>query len=107
MTLINDAFYVSIGNSDDKLTQQRWSEFQSDLRHYVLDEELAGNIQQHGVWYSSPTTPYQNMCICFTIPEGVIAIAVEHDMKEFLRGLAQEYGQNSIAWAEARTTFLS
>lgn len=88
--------YVSIGNSDDKLTQADWSYFQERLLEEVLK---LGRV--HGVWHSLPDTPFQNMCVC--------ADVVDIDMPELqvaLRKLAADFRQDSIAWAEATTTFL-
>jgi hypothetical protein len=92
--------YVSIGNSDDKLTQQRWSDFTRE----VHEEVRAIASQIHGVWASLPMQPYQNMCFCFEL-----GLNADKDAK-YLRGrfaeLASEYQQDSIAWAVAETEFI-
>ena len=89
--------YVSIGNSDDKLTQQRWHEFWVKFRRRAFD--YAGQV--HGEWLSVGCAPYQNGCICFKV-QSVTA----QTLKAELRLLAAEFGQDSIAWAEARTEFI-
>ena len=90
--------YVSIGNSDDKLTQAEWSQYVVEIIARVVSIGHA-----HGAWYSLPHAPYQNACWC-----------VEFDNAEDLaegREVATEvrrkWRQDSIAWAEApRTEFI-
>lgn len=41
--------YVSIGNSDDKLTQESWADFIE-----AVDDNLP--IKRHGVWFSAATS---------------------------------------------------
>lgn len=88
--------YVSIGNSDGKLSLTEWAEFQNELLAEVLK---LGRL--HGVWYSLPNTPFQNMCVC----ADVLDIDVP-DLQAALTKLAAQFRQDSIAWAEATTTFL-
>jgi hypothetical protein len=87
--------YVSIGNSDDKLTQARWSEFYHQVTTAVRDrvERVYGN------WLSIPSDPWQNACIAFGIDPAETPI-----LKGELRDLAAMFGQDSIAWAEAPVT---
>lgn len=89
--------YVSIGNSDDKLTQREWSIF------YAW---IAGSInvyayQQHGRWLSEPNQPWQNACWCFEIEQQNV-----DPLQAALAKHAAEFRQDSIAWAEAQTTFI-
>lgn len=92
--------YVSIGNSDDKLSQRRWVEFIEDVS-IILDDH---SRVIHGAWYSEPKSFFQNACWCFE-PKILIAAV---DMRDRLRLLAAKYGQDSIAWAECpETDFLS
>jgi hypothetical protein len=90
--------YISIGNPDDKLTQARWSAFHDKVGAAVRGHAL----QVYGDWASASTDPWQNACICFEIG---------HETSERLRmdlaELAAEYGQDSIAWAEADTRFIT
>lgn len=91
--------YVSIGNSDDKLTQKEWAAFL--LRTHLLLDDAASVM--HGSWYSGPGVEWQNACWCVEIP----ADRAE-PVRDGLRLLAREFRQDSIAWAEApRTEFLS
>ena len=85
--------YISIGNSDDKLTQADWSRF-VHLVDELLDSRL---ISVHGRWFSSPRSPYQNACWC-------IEKEKEPILRRELGDLARQFRQDSIAWAEAPTT---
>jgi hypothetical protein len=91
------AVYVSIGNSDDKLPQARWHEFWVEFRRTVVHHAS----QVHGEWLSIGCAPYQNACICLELPAGNA-----NGLKIDLATLAAEFGQDSIAWAEARTVFI-
>lgn len=89
------AVYASIGNSDDRLTQARWSglarRFENEINQYAT--------RVHGVWYSAPDAPFQNACVCFEI---------EADDAAFVRGqlgrVAAAFEQDSIAWAVVQGT---
>ena len=89
--------YVSIGNSDDKLTQQEWYAFANsvDSRLRVAADPM------HGAWYSLANAPWQNACWAFDIAERDIV-----PMQAELSRMAGHWRQDSIAWAEATTTFL-
>ncbi len=89
--------YASIGNSDDKLTQQRWHEFWVAFRRQVLN--YAGQL--HGEWLSIGCAPYQNACVCFEIPP-----AAADSLKAELRRVAAEFDQDAITWAEAQTELI-
>jgi hypothetical protein len=90
--------YASIGNSDDKLAQARWSEFHGKFTAAVRGLAL----QVYGDWVSSSTDPWQNACIAFEIGNET-SERLQRDLAE----LAAEYDQDSIAWAEADTKFIT
>jgi len=90
--------YASIGNFDDKLTQGQWSEFHGKFTAAVRSHAL----QVYGNWVSLSTDPRQNACIGFEIGHET-SERLQRDLAE----LAAEYGQDSIAWAEADTSFLT
>lgn len=94
--------YISTGNSDDKLTQHRWSMLLFEINKLIEFYAEQGIVTIHGRWYSSPVTAYQNACfgIEFTPPVGNYANA----LKDALRGIATEFHQDSIAWAEVNET---
>jgi hypothetical protein len=89
--------YVSIGNSDDKLSQREWSAFAMETHAEVLH----CSAQVHGVWASSPTDQYQNACYCFEILENRTPA-----LKRALGKIATQHKQDSIAWAVAETEFI-
>lgn len=90
--------YISIGNSDNKLTQSEWSEFWLDT-----DEVVQGHATTvHGVWQSSPVSSYQSACWC-------INVSTEREVSKLATALgriARKYRQDSIAWAGAETQFI-
>lgn len=87
--------YISIGNSDDKLTQSQWMYFS----HWV-DKTVRGYGLIHGAWYSLPNSQYQNACWCLELTGS------ESQLRALLTGERDRYNQDSIAWAEATTEFL-
>lgn len=89
--------YISIGNSDDKLTQSGWADFVSDVRTTLLDLKA----DCHGEWFSLPSSPWQNACWCVEIPVTQMA-ALRHQVAR----LARTYRQNSIAYAASRVEFI-
>ncbi len=89
--------YVSIGNSDGKLTQLEWAAFYAAVDGQI--EEHAEEI--HGAWVSDPVAPFQNACWCIEIERRPAA-----DLTEELAEIAASYKQDSIAWAEATTVFI-
>ena|SRR6266568_6931006 len=97
--------YVCIGNTDNILTQLEWAKFQDELLVLFEDQMRQDIISLHGVWYSAPNSEFQNMCLCFDIQED--QPLADKILKEVLRGLADAYRQDSITWAEAKTTFLT
>ncbi len=90
--------YVSIGNSDDKLTQVLWASFAGQVRGAV--KRAATEI--HGDWASLPYSSFQNACWCAEVESSKV-----HQLQLELIGIADMYRQDSIAWAEApHTEFL-
>lgn len=89
--------YISIGNSDDKLTQVQWSKFWVQMA-----VEVVSIGKTHGAWFSNPVGGFQNACWCVEFAsaeeaEGAKAIAAE---------VGREYQQDSVAWAVAETEFV-
>ena len=87
--------YISIGNSDDRLTQRQWSNFCDDTET-VLSGFMKG---MHGAWTSTTRDPWQNACWCVEVWPHLVDGA-----KASLARLAARYGQDSIAWTEAKDT---
>ena len=93
--------YVSIGNSDDKLTHAEWAEYVR-LADYLLGPEPRFVAHRHGAWFSAPASPFVNACWCVEFDHG----SSEEAVKVGLRALAAKFRQDSIAWAVADTEFL-
>lgn len=89
--------YVSIGNSDDKLSQEEWSFFQKDVDDLIQDFSIA----VFGSWVSLPRDPWQNACWAFECkPDEKAQLRIE------LFALAATFKQDSIAWCEGPTEFI-
>ena len=90
--------YISIGNSDGKLTQAAWSEFWHEVNLCI--HSYAHVI--HGEWVSLPTSRYQNACWAIET-----VARTEQQVMIQLWQLAQFHHQDSVAWADApETVFL-
>jgi hypothetical protein len=87
--------YASIGNSDDKLSQQDWARFCEAFANRV--NTFASRI--YGRWFSAPDAPFQNACVAFEIHDDAIP-----GLQETLEDAAVRFGQDSIAWAVAPAT---
>lgn len=92
--------YVSIGNTDGKLSHAEWAEFYGLTRELLTEVGVTSAV--FGAWHSLPATPYVNACWAVQIP----AVHVE-SVKLALRALARKFRQDTIAFAVAETEFLS
>lgn len=92
-------YYVSIGNSDDKLTQREWAMFVEDMDNLLEVNEFT----IHGRWFSAPDRGFQNACWCF---EETGSIQVGAWFRDGLAQFARRYRQDSIALAMAQTEFI-
>lgn len=91
--------HVSIGNSDDKLSQSRWSMFCS-----LVDRAINDNCEEiHGRFYSPSSARYQNACWAFTLPD----MSGRGTLMTILSQLAEQFDQESIAWNESETKFIA
>lgn len=91
--------HIAIGNTDNRLTQQEWADFAT-----LVDRFLTQHAHEiHGAWFSLPNAPWQNACWAFTVESGDARIKIEFG----LRDLLLRYRQDSIAWNESETTFLT
>lgn len=89
--------YVSVGNSDDKLTQAQWATYCNVVDIRV--RRFADHI--HGYWHSLPNAAWQNACWCIEIRQSE---AVK--LKNRLQDACADFSQDSIAWAVASTEFI-
>lgn len=90
--------YVTIGNTDDKLTQAEWSRFVGDVGTEIAD--LSQQIQFHG--FPPGDAPWQNACWALDIHP-----VHADELRDHLAELAAKYRQESIAWAEATVEFIA
>lgn len=93
--------YISIGNSDDKLTQAEWHRYWRAVSIAVHRASDAQGGAVHGQWMSQPADQWQNACWALQLPND--AASVEH-LKMRLAELADDFQQDSIAWAVAPDT---
>ena len=88
---------IQIGNSDNKLTQERWSHFIRDVEtvvKYWVDE-----IYFSG--FSRPDAEWQNACWIFSASNWGFYL-----LKNQLISIREEYNQDSIAWSVLETEFI-
>lgn len=90
--------HVAIGNSDDRLTQAQWSAFVADVDQTI--RFWATTV--HGYWHSLPDAEWQNAAWAFEI-EGV----GREDLRKELADAARHHHQESIAWNESTTYFIT
>lgn len=102
-----DCVYIGIGNSDDKLSQARWSEFAAATYTQILEITQGPGRRPKlvGAWYSAPAAPWQNACWCLTV-EITHGSLLDH-LQVQLRRIARTYGQDSVSWAPAFTQHLT
>lgn len=90
--------YITIGNTDNKLTQQEWSSFITDVVMLVLEH----TSEVHFAGFSHPSAPYQNACWCVDFADA----AHRDNAWSSLAMLKTRYRQDSIAWADAQVSFI-
>ena len=90
--------YISVGNSDVKLTQDQWSEYVNEVRDLLR----VSAIKIYGEWYSASGSPHQNACFCAAFSDA----QKEEQSRSKLTAIRQRYYQDSIAWARADTEFI-
>lgn len=88
---------VSIGNSDDKLTQEQWSKF---------CEEVVALVKSYGknvffIGYTGPAQPWQSATFVFEPWDGDETLFLQR-----LRGVLATYRQDSAAVVVGETKFV-
>lgn len=89
---------IMIGNSDNKLTQERWSEFCKGLKDLCESYE---DLVIHFASACNGDAPWQNYCIVIQTDEDVLFW-----LKRELIHLRNKYNQDSIALVSGITEFL-
>lgn len=92
--------YVSIGNTDDRLTQAEWAAFVAEVE-FALPS--GGWTQRHGRWRSPSDDPWQNACWCIEINDHVAQDSIAA-CNLGLAAVARKFRQDSVAWAEVTKT---
>lgn len=88
---------IQIGNSDDKLTQVRWSFFVAHIDDRV--KKLAARVHFGG--YSSPAVPWQNACWVAEVAVSRLGV-----LRQLIREAGKAFDQDSVAWLEGLTEFV-
>lgn len=86
--------YVTIGNSDDKLSQASWSRFCDDVT-YLISATARDGGRVHAACFSGPAVPWQNAIWCVELHGNRVTA-----LRGGLALLARRYRQDSIAWAQ-------
>jgi len=90
--------YLSIGNSDDRLTQREWAQFITWVRAAIG----LWDCQVHGQWFSAPDSMWQNANWCLQFSTD----AAEKAAREDIITIRRQYRQDSVAWAVAEPEFI-
>jgi hypothetical protein len=82
--------YITIGNSDDKLSQVEWSRFIADVQRAIV--HWGGHTYFEG--FARPDLPFQNACF---------GASFDHDniggLRMNLKQIRELYRQDSVAFA--------
>jgi hypothetical protein len=89
--------YVSIDNGA-QLPQVEWAAYAGSIRGAIRRATSA----IHGEWVSLPWSSYQAACWCLEIAPDEV-----ERLKRTLGHLAEDYRQDSVAWAVAETELIS
>ncbi len=92
---MSQTLVIQIGNSDNKLTQQRWADFVAEVGFML--ERLSPHKHFHGC--SEGSQPWQNACWVFESDHGG---KIEKELSQ----LARKYDQDSIALTYGKTVFV-
>lgn len=96
--------YISVGNSDDKLSQGEWAQFVDEVDRAVSGAAKYEGNRIHGRWYSLPNEPWQNACWCIEFHPDLAQS--QRDLRQGLGMIARWHRQDAIAWAVAETEFI-
>jgi hypothetical protein len=88
----SEVVYISIGNSDDKLTQAQWHQYWRAV-NFALPRATKTIISK---WVSPSTEPYQNACWAVVLMNDELQV---NRLKKHLSRIASDFNQDSIAWA--------
>lgn len=96
--------YVSIGNSDDKLSQKDWAGFVADVHDALWGNQRSRASVLHGAWLSRSDSPFQNACWCVEYGDSEKGILAALSARQRLTWAGKAYMQNTVTWAEVKDT---
>lgn len=93
---------IQIGNSDNKLIQQEWSNFILDVNNLIyLSIIPTSNPSIYFAGGSEPSKPWQNYCWVFNTDQHVL-----NKIMSSLEEIKKTYRQDSIALTIGETRFI-
>jgi hypothetical protein len=105
-------YFISIGNSDDKLTQSEWSNLCDQVNR--LAHASTTRSKMHGAWFSLPNDEWQNACWCVEFDPNLPVVTRDGQQKPLLQHVedrltefAREFQQKSIFFAQAEPKFIT
>ena len=88
---------ICIGNSDNKLTQQEWSNFIERVYVVMCDRSVA----VHFSGFSAGDSPWQNVCwVAEVAKEDIEPLRAE------LKNVRERFKQDSVAFTAGETEFI-
>jgi hypothetical protein len=97
-----DVAVIQIGNSDDKLTQEQWSRFVSEVQDMLMLWRYP--IYFHGC--SVGSAPWQNACWVIDVRVFINEPSAINTIRHKLSVFAKKYKQDSIALTLGSTEFV-
>jgi hypothetical protein len=93
--------YVSIGNSDDGLSQTAWAQYCYNVNAAIRRRTTfpSSHVHQHGEWYSLANSAYQNACWRLEFGATPAGQQSMQALRNDLVDIAGQFGQESISWA--------
>lgn len=88
---------VGIGNSDNKLTQEKWASIIHSVDTYIQ----LNSIQTHFAGFSPGDATWQNACWMADVKDKKV-----NELRECLKLVGKIYDQDSIAFIVGDTEFL-
>lgn len=93
---------IQIGNSDNKLTQQEWSQFILDVNNLIYTNiNLSINASVYFSGGSESSKPWQNYCWVFNTDQHILNKIISS-----LEEIRKAYRQDSIALTTGETRFI-
>lgn len=88
---------IQIGNSDNKLSQEEWAQFCSELKSYLDSEHMNFQFCASSVGWE----PWQNLALIFVCQDNEIP-----ELRKNVTQIREKYRQDSAAWLEGVTKFI-